>query len=138
MDLFTPFIVRPKAEPEAKKDIAIKKISAMPKTRKLSDKRKELSLKNRQQGVEPHVVAEGELVGIDADAEDLTYDAHGHTQTATEDNDQTVAHIDVEEDSLLNNESAQSAERAKSAANNVSSTDAEKAEDKITHWDDWV
>lgn len=135
MDLFTPFIVRPKAEPEAKKDIAIKKISAMPKTRKLSDKRKELSVKIRQQGVETHVVAEGELVGIDADAEDLTYDAHGHTQTANEDNDQTVAHVDVEEDSLLNNESAESVENA---ANNVSSTDAEKAEDKITHWDDWV
>lgn len=118
MDLFTPFIIRPKAEPENKQDIAIKKISAMPRSRRLSDKRKSLTAQLRARGNEDHIVTEGELVGINADAEDFTYDAHGHTHLAEEDTAPDITHVDVNEESLSDSDDA-------SQTDNI-------------HWDDWA
>ena len=131
MDLFTPFITRPRSEPEAKQDIAIKKISAMPHTRKLSDKRKELSAKLSAKGDADHVVTEGEIVGINADAEDFTYDAHGLTHPQPETPDENVPHIDVNEASLLDSDVAED-------ASTNTDDDPQLTANNANHWDDWA
>lgn len=137
MDIFTPFIVRPKAEPEAKQEIAIKKISAMPRNRKLSDKRKELTARLRARGYEDHIVTEGELIGIDADAEDLTYDAHGHTPLSVDEDELGIQHVDVNEASLyIAEETAH--EQIQAAESNAEPAQEDATENSNAHWDDWA